>query len=194
MLEALTFNQRSDVGVQLNLQTTYPSMGYMIEGKGNSEPATTIWELWDSDVEGPGMNSRNHIMFGSVGSWFYKAFLGLTPAPANSTLGRTAGFDHFFAGPDASVVNMNGITSASGATTTPRGIVTVDWAVGTSQTCGQGGEGSDVIFSCGASQIQDFTFLSYGTPTGTANMINLTSKVIALLDLRRELVIWRAPS
>ena len=51
-------------------RTDYPSYGFMITHL--DEPATTIWELWDSPTEGPGMNSRNHIMFGTVGSWFYK--------------------------------------------------------------------------------------------------------------------------
>lgn len=166
MLEALTTNQRSDIGVQLNQQTTYPSIGYMIQGPGNPEPATTVWELWDSDVEGPGMNSRNHIMFGSVGAWLYKSFLGLVPAPANATLGQAAGFDHFYVGPDASVVNAFNMTSASGGTTTPRGVVQVSWAVGSTTSCGSGVEGDTVSFSCGGSAIKGFTFLSYGTPTG----------------------------
>jgi len=29
--------------------------------------------------QGPGMNSRNHIMFGSVGSWFYRSLAGIHP-------------------------------------------------------------------------------------------------------------------
>jgi len=32
------------------------------------EPSTTIWELMNGNYRGPGMNSRNHIMFGSIGS------------------------------------------------------------------------------------------------------------------------------
>lgn len=32
----------------------------------------SLWELWDAPKEGPSMNSRNHIMYGSVGAWFYK--------------------------------------------------------------------------------------------------------------------------
>lgn len=44
-----------------------------------NEPATTVWELWNSDKAGPGMNSRNHIMFGSISSWFYKYLVGIRP-------------------------------------------------------------------------------------------------------------------
>lgn len=34
----------------------YPSFGYEINNV--FEPATTVWELWNSDTTGPGMNSR----------------------------------------------------------------------------------------------------------------------------------------
>lgn len=46
------------------------------------EPATTLWELWDAPVKGPSMNSRNHIMFGSVSSWFFKYLAGIQPVEA----------------------------------------------------------------------------------------------------------------
>ena len=78
MLEALTANGRTDVALAMLQQTSYPSIGYMLQNA--YEPATTIWELWDSDKEGPGMNSRNHIMFGTMGSYFYKCLAGVTPA------------------------------------------------------------------------------------------------------------------
>merc|ERR1712167_457114 len=64
-----------DVPVRMNEVTSYPSYGYMITNQ--YEPATTLWELWNSDSQGPGMNSRNHIMFGSVSSWFYRHLCGL---------------------------------------------------------------------------------------------------------------------
>jgi len=120
----------SDVAVLMNLQTTYPSIGYMIEGVGNMEPATTVWELWDSDKEGPGMNSRNHHMFGSVGDWLYKAVLGVTSAPANSTLGWKSGYHHSIVGPDPYIVNIYNTTSASGRVRTPYGDLLVQWSVG----------------------------------------------------------------
>lgn len=46
----------------------------------DNEPASTVWELWNSDKAGPSMNSRNHIMFGSISSWFYKYLVGIRPA------------------------------------------------------------------------------------------------------------------
>jgi alpha-L-rhamnosidase len=76
-MEVLSMLDRGDVALDLALQTTYPSWGYMINSP--YEPATTVWELWESDTAGPGMNSRNHHMFGSITSWFYKHVAGIRP-------------------------------------------------------------------------------------------------------------------
>ena len=64
-----------DVALMLAQSTTYPSYGWMFSNA--IENATTLWELWDSPMEGPGMNSRNHIMFGSVSAWFYRYVAGV---------------------------------------------------------------------------------------------------------------------
>jgi len=154
MLEALTTTGHSDVGIVLNQQDTYPSFGYMIQGATNPEHATTVWELWDSDVEGPGMNSRNHIMFGTVGSWLYKALLGFV---AN---GDTIGV-----GPDFSVVNVHNITEAQGKTLTPFGSVQVGWFVSSPASCGIADEGETVTVRCTSGVISSITAY-YGTPIG----------------------------
>ncbi|RYZ15414.1 MAG: hypothetical protein EOP49_53110, partial [Sphingobacteriales bacterium] len=73
LLEALTENGRVDVAYKIATQKTYPSWGYMLE-KG----ATTIWERWEYETGGS-MNSHNHPMMGSIGSWFYKYLLGIKP-------------------------------------------------------------------------------------------------------------------
>jgi alpha-L-rhamnosidase len=78
LMEVLSLLDRGDVAMDLALQTTYPSWGYMLHNK--YEPATTVWELWNSDTGNPGMNSRNHHMFGSVSGWFYKYVAGITPS------------------------------------------------------------------------------------------------------------------
>jgi len=153
----------------MNLQTTYPSIGYMIEGVGNMEPATTVWELWDSDKEGPGMNSRNHIMFGSNGAWFYKAILGIVPSPANETIGYKTGYDHLTAGPDVSIVNFFGGKSATaaGRTNTPHGDVNVNWAILEPRlTCQSSSEQESVTFMCTEGVISSVKYSFYGTPTG----------------------------
>ena len=75
IMELLTSQGNSDLAYDIASQTTYPSWGYMIENG-----ATTLWELWQLRA-GPSMNSHNHPMFGSVGSWFYKALAGISLAP-----------------------------------------------------------------------------------------------------------------
>jgi alpha-L-rhamnosidase len=66
-----------DVALKIMTQVTYPSYGYMFNNP--YENATTLWELMDAPFEGPGMNSRNHIMWGSVGAWFYRFIAGIKP-------------------------------------------------------------------------------------------------------------------
>ncbi len=71
----LSDNGYHDLALELVTSITYPSYGYMFNNP--YENATTLWELWDAPFEGPGMNSRNHIMFGSVGAWFYSHLAGI---------------------------------------------------------------------------------------------------------------------
>jgi len=75
LLPALSNNGYIQVAMGLAEQTTYPSWGYMIYN--DLEPSTTLWELWDTPTGSPGMDSRDHIMFGSVGSWFYTDLVGI---------------------------------------------------------------------------------------------------------------------
>ena len=75
LLEVLSQSGRGDVAFRLATQTTYPSWGYMIENG-----ATTVWERWER-ATGGGMNSHNHPMLASVGSWLYKYVAGLDLEP-----------------------------------------------------------------------------------------------------------------
>mgnify|MGYP000226888060 CR=1 FL=1 len=75
LLDTLTKHGRADLAYKLVSQTTYPSWGYMIR-----EDATTVWERWEY-LTGGGMNSHNHIMFGSIDAWFYKALAGINIDP-----------------------------------------------------------------------------------------------------------------
>jgi alpha-L-rhamnosidase len=71
LLEVLSREGHGDVALRIATQRTYPSWGFMLE-KG----ATTLWERWE-ELHGTGMNSHNHPMLGSVGSWFYRHVAGL---------------------------------------------------------------------------------------------------------------------
>ncbi|UJR09426.1 hypothetical protein I4U23_013666 [Adineta vaga] len=75
LFTVLSDNGYHDLSVELISSITYPSYGYMFNNP--YENATTLWELWDAPFEGAEMNSRNHIMFGSIGSWFYTHLAGI---------------------------------------------------------------------------------------------------------------------
>lgn len=73
LLETLTENGEAETAYKIATQVTYPSWGYML-----SMGATTLWERWEYETGGS-MNSHNHPMMGSVGSWMYKYILGILP-------------------------------------------------------------------------------------------------------------------
>ena len=110
--EALSNNGQAALAYALMTQTTYPSIGYEIIGK-SGEPATTLWELWDSDVEGPSMNSRNHIMFGGNGKWLHTYVGGVDNAPGS------VGFDHVLFAPPAGLLEQAVNGAAGGSTSSP---------------------------------------------------------------------------
>ncbi|RPJ00805.1 MAG: alpha-L-rhamnosidase, partial [Candidatus Aminicenantes bacterium] len=112
IMELLTRTGNSDLAYDIACKTDYPSWGYMIESG-----ATTLWELWQKR-EGPSMNSHNHPMFGSVGSWLYKALAGINLAPG------TSGFEKILIAPQM----VRDLTHASGSTMTVRGEVSCAWS------------------------------------------------------------------
>jgi alpha-L-rhamnosidase len=73
LLEMLTEYGYSEVAYKIATQETYPGWGFML-----ANGATTLWERWEHETGGA-MNSHNHPMMGSVGSWFYKYLLGIIP-------------------------------------------------------------------------------------------------------------------
>ena len=77
LMQVLTDTGHHDVAYTIATQTTRPSWGYMI-AKG----ATTIWERWDTDTRGPGMNSEALlILAGNVEAWFYQTLGGINYDP-----------------------------------------------------------------------------------------------------------------
>ena len=71
IFDVLAEGGETDTAFKLLTQTSYPSWGYML-AKG----ATTMWERWE-EATGKGMNSHNHAMYASIGSWFYKYLAGI---------------------------------------------------------------------------------------------------------------------
>jgi alpha-L-rhamnosidase len=111
LLEALTDGGRGDAAFAIATQETYPGWGYML-----ANGATTLWERWEHRTSG-GMNSHNHPMMGSVGSWFYKGLAGIRPDP------QGPGFARFQIRP----YPPKGLSSARAALQTIRGRVEVAW-------------------------------------------------------------------
>eukprot|EP00164_Ancoracysta_twista_P006265 GFYU01008705.1.p1 GENE.GFYU01008705.1~~GFYU01008705.1.p1 ORF type:complete len:1064 (-),score=338.26 GFYU01008705.1:1031-4144(-) len=160
LLESLSQHGRGDIALQIASQTTYPSWGFMMEHP--DEPATTLWELWDGPSEGPGMNSRNHHMFGTVGNWFYNSLVGF--AQRNDSLA----FEHIVFAPDAHAIYQGSLSYATGSYKSVRGFMGLTWNTNDAvKTCDLVDEHAAVSLSCGASVISDVTFASFGTPSGS---------------------------
>ncbi len=72
ILNALSENGYADLAYTVASQETYPSWGWWIVNG-----ATTLYENWRIDAKND--ISLNHIMFGEIGAWLYKALGGLKP-------------------------------------------------------------------------------------------------------------------
>ncbi len=72
ILNALSENGYADLAYEVASQETFPSWGWWIVNG-----ATTLYENWTLDVTSDG--SLNHIMFGEIGAWYYKALGGIKP-------------------------------------------------------------------------------------------------------------------
>jgi alpha-L-rhamnosidase len=74
ILNALSENGYADIAYTVASQETYPSWGYWMV----HDNATTLYEAWTAIGTG-NETSLNHIMFGEIGAWFYKALGGIHP-------------------------------------------------------------------------------------------------------------------
>lgn len=70
ILNALSQNGYADLAYKLASSQEYPSWGYWI-----ANGATTLYENWNLSAESD--VSFNHIMFGEIGAWYYKALGGI---------------------------------------------------------------------------------------------------------------------
>jgi alpha-L-rhamnosidase len=106
LLNALLENGRTDVAYRMASQKDLPSWGWWIE-----QGATTLWEQWN------GSESRNHIMFGDISAWFYKALAGINLDHA------ALAFKHIIIRPNA----VGDLTSAKASYESIRGRIVSDW-------------------------------------------------------------------
>jgi len=112
LFDVLSDLGRADLAYSLVVQPSYPGYGYMIR-----EGATTLWERWEL-LTGGAMNSHNHIMFGSVDSWFYRRVAGI------SVDENEPAFSHVIFRP----LNL-GLKYATASIRTVKGLVHFQWSV-----------------------------------------------------------------
>ena len=118
ILNALSENGHAEVAYKLASREEYPSWGWWIKNG-----ATTLYENWN--INSKYDISLNHIMFGEIGAWLYKALGGikpdsLQPGFKNILLSPNfvEGLDHFtasFNGPYGKIISawkksQNGLT------------------------------------------------------------------------------------
>jgi len=90
IFQALDKIGRNDVALEMLQKTTFPSWGYMV-----SKGATSVWEKWNSDTAGPGMNSEGLLFLGgNINAWLFESIAGLRPDPA------IPGFKHMIIQPN----------------------------------------------------------------------------------------------
>jgi len=108
ILNALSENGYADLAYEVASQETFPSWGWWIVNG-----ATTLLENWPVDAKKD--ISRNHIMFGEISAWYYKALGGIKPDSENPGFKNillkpyfVSGLDHFEArhqGPYGEIVS-----------------------------------------------------------------------------------------
>eukprot|EP01060_Flectonema_neradi_P003778 TRINITY_DN12460_c0_g1_i3.p1 TRINITY_DN12460_c0_g1~~TRINITY_DN12460_c0_g1_i3.p1 ORF type:complete len:953 (+),score=118.90 TRINITY_DN12460_c0_g1_i3:45-2903(+) len=111
-----------DLALESNLLRTYPSFGYWA-----MNGATTLWEHWASSRYSSGTcgpnhpGTKNHIMFGSQGSWYYSYLAGIRMA--NWKVDRA--WNSFIVHPFVNITN-HGINSINAVVDTVRGPIKTD--------------------------------------------------------------------
>lgn len=165
ILPLLTQLKRQDLAMEIVQQTSYPSWGFMIHNQ--YEPATTLWELWNSHNGSAGMDSRNHHMFSSVSGWMLTDMAGLAVAPTSFGFKQI----HFRPAPALE------LSEASVSFHHPKP-VRFSWKRSGGVQCGKAAEGQSSLYpglpkhnslslSCGEDEkITRVLFASFGNPSG----------------------------
>ncbi len=117
LLPVLTATGHHDLAGILMQQHAYPSWGYEVDNG-----ATTIWERWNSYVQGegvhePSMNSFSHYSFGAVCEWMMGDLGGIGAA--------APGFDRILIAPKPTGT----ITRASAKMETRHGALACSWEI-----------------------------------------------------------------
>ena len=191
LFPTLTALGLGDQAVTLVEQTSKPSWGFMFFN--DIEPATSnVWELWNADQEGPGMNSRNHHMFSSISAWLLAHVGGMGQASA-------AHFCNAADSPRTAPLDLRpaavaGIRHAATTLTTSCGDVHLAYTRHGGVQCVRSPAAPapaaprTVMLACGAhgGVVSHVEFASWGAPAGTCGSHqNWTAAANCGLDLRR---------
>ncbi len=93
ILNALSENGYAQIAYRLATAEAFPSWGWWIKNG-----ATTLYENWP--IEAKSDISMNHIMFGEIGAWMYKALGGIRPDPQSPGFKNILLEPHFVEGLD----------------------------------------------------------------------------------------------
>ena len=110
ILNALSENGYADLAYEVAAQQDFPSWGWWIVNG-----ATSLYENWPIDAKSD--ISLNHIMFGEIGAWYYKALGGLKPDAAQPGFKNVLLEPHF----------VKGLNSFEASHTGPFGEIQSSW-------------------------------------------------------------------
>ena len=156
--------KQHDIALKIAEHLDYPSYGLMIHN--NLEPATALWELWNSLNGSAGMDSRNHHMFSCVSGWMVTDMAGLSIPKSYKEI-------HFHP------ARALGLSHVSVSLEHPKP-VHLSWQRNGGIQCAKQAENQsplnpnlpkhdDLTVSCGdkdGGSIKKILFSSYGNPTG----------------------------
>ena len=101
ILNALSENGHADLAYEVAAQEDFPSWGWWIKNG-----ATSLYENWPIDAQRD--ISLNHIMFGEIGAWYYKALGGIKPDAEQPGFKNVLVEPHFVKGLNSFQTSHNG--------------------------------------------------------------------------------------
>lgn len=110
LFPVLASRGHADLAYEVLTQPDYPGYGYML-----AHGATTLWELWQERT-GPEMNSHDHHMFASAGTFFYNVLAGINR-------GEGPAYGDIRIQPEL----VHGLNWVSASTQTPHGQIASAW-------------------------------------------------------------------
>jgi alpha-L-rhamnosidase len=100
--------RQPDLAYDVLTQPDYPGYGFML-----NHGATTLWELWQERTGGK-MNSHNHHMFASVGTFLYRSLAGINEvAPGYEKIRIEPQMVHRLDWAEASTETVRGLVSSA---------------------------------------------------------------------------------